>query len=155
MDQSSHDEGDNELDDATMLSSSRTVLAFDRTAMASDRTLMATLRTSLSLIGFGFTIFQFFHSLNGEFLKGSLPSASPRRFGAALVVVGVILLALGILGHVKETRTRRLRRARLCDRGLITHLEPVKVSPAMAIAILLLAIGILAFINIAFRLGPL
>lgn len=156
MDQSSYDDHGSKLDDATvLLSSSRTALAFDRTAMASDRTLMATLRTSLSLIGFGFTIFQFFHSLNTEFLEGRLPSVSPRRFGAALVVLGIILLVLGILNHLKETRARRIRRERLCDQGLLAHLEPVKVSPAMAAAVLLLAIGILAFFSIAFRLGPL
>jgi hypothetical protein len=42
------------------LSSRRTGLSFQRTRMSADRTLMSVIRTSLALIGFGFTIFQFF-----------------------------------------------------------------------------------------------
>jgi putative membrane protein len=63
------------------LAVNRTAMAVERTEMAGHRTLMAVVRTSLSLIGFGFTIFQFFHTLNTKYSEGMLPSGAPARFG--------------------------------------------------------------------------
>jgi putative membrane protein len=129
-------------DDASVeLSAKRTSMAFERTAMASDRTLMAMVRTSLALIGFGFTIFQFFHRLNDDFLGGRMPTEAPRRFGAALIVLGMLLLVLGIFKHVRETMGRRARRARLYDQGLIRHGEPVRLSSVLAVAALLFCLS--------------
>ena len=144
------------LDDAsTQLASQRTAMSFERTAMSSDSTLMSVIRTSLSLIGFGFTIFQFFHTLNDRFLEGQIPPTAPRRFGGALILLGILLLALGIFGHMRETHSRRLRRKRLCEEGLIRGLEPAKPSSAMTIAVLLLLVGLIAFGDLATRAGPL
>ena len=84
-------------DAGTELASNRTVIAFQRTLLASDRTLMAVVRTSLALIGFGFTIFTFFHTLSEKYLD--LPADAPRRFGGALIIIGVILLILLIINH--------------------------------------------------------
>src|SRR5512138_393120 len=95
-------------DAGTELASNRTAMAFDRTALASDRTLMAMVRTALALIGFGFTIFTFFHTLAEKYLE--LPAEAPRRFGGALIVLGIILLSLGIVNHRQEARERRSRR---------------------------------------------
>lgn len=131
------------------LSSNRTAMSFSRTAMSSDRTLMSVVRTSLSLIGFGFTIYQFFHSLREKIVPGAISPEAPRRFGLALIVLGVILLALGIGNHLKETKARRARRERLYERGLIAHPEPVKASNVMVIAILLLLIGLVAMVDVA------
>ena len=142
-------------DGGTDLAANRTAMAFERTAMASDRTLMAIVRTSLSLIGFGFTIFQFFHRLNTDFMEGQLPTTAPRRFGAALITLGIVLLVLGIFKHISETRARRVRRDRLYRYGLIHHVEPVKLSSVLVVAGLLLALGLLAFMSVAFRAGPL
>lgn len=134
------------------LSSNRTAMSFARTAMSSDRTLMSVVRTSLSLIGFGFTIFQFFHTLSDKFMPDTLAPAAPRRFGLALILLGVILLGLGIGNHVKETKARRERRQMLYDRKLIHHFEPVKVSNILVIAILLLLIGLVAMVHVGGRL---
>lgn len=139
---------------ATELSANRTALAFERTALAMDRTLMASIRTSLALIGFGFTIFQFFHTLNTKFLTNPLPAQAPRRFGLALIVLGVILLAIGIFNHWQEAQARRARRRRLYDLNLIHHFEPLKVNSSMVVAILLLAVGLLAILSVAARVGP-
>jgi putative membrane protein len=134
-------------DPAVELSSNRTAMSFERTAMSSDRTLMSVVRTSLSLIGFGFTIFQFFHLLNDEFLKVPRPNA-PRVFSLALIVLGVALLTLGLVNHVRETRARRARRERLCNLGLIRHPEIVKTSSAMMIAVLLWLLGVVAIVDV-------
>ena len=139
---------------ATELSANRTALAFARTALAIDRTLMAVVRTSLALIGFGFTIFQFFHTLNTKFLPTQLPPAAPRRFGLALIVLGVIMLTIGILNHWQESEARRARRRPLYELKLIHHYEPLKVNSSMVVAILLLLVGLLAILRIAARMGP-
>ncbi len=141
-------------DASTELSSNRTAMSFDRTAMSSDRTLMSVVRTSLSLIGFGFTIFQFFHKLSAQFLPQSLPAEAPRRFGLALIVLGVIMLSLGISNHVHNTRERRMRRQTLFDAGLIHHPEIKRPNSSMIIAVLLLIVGLLAILSVAVRAGP-
>ena len=144
----------NELDSdpSVELSSNRTAMSFERTAMSSDRTLMSVVRTSLSLIAFGFTIFQFFHLLNDKFLKAPL-TTEPRLFAAALIILGVALLTLGIFNHLREANARRRRRQQLCDKGLIRHPEIVKMSSAMLVAVLLWMIGIVAIVDVTTRVG--
>ena len=136
----------------TELASSRTVLAFERTSFAADRTLMAVVRTSLALIGFGFTIFTFFHALSEKYLK--LPAEAPRRFGGALIILGVIMLILGILNHRQETKQRRDQRQRLFGLKLVHHPETTKYSPSMIVAILLLLVGLVAILRVIARVGP-
>jgi putative membrane protein len=139
-------------DDRTELASNRTVLAFDRTSLACDRTLMAVVRTSLALIGFGFTIFTFFHTLSEKYLQ--LPAEAPRRFGGALIVLGVILLILGILNHRQEAKERRRQRQELFDLKLVHQLEIAKHSPSMITAILLLLVGLVAILRVIAEVGP-
>src|SRR3982751_4311721 len=137
----------------TELASQRTAMSFDRTAFASDRTLMAVVRTALALIGFGFTIFQFFHKLNDQFMHGKLPELAPRRFGAALIILGIVLLVLGIFNHIHETHERRSRRQALYDAKLIPHLESKRLNSSMLIAVLLLITGIFAALRVVLSLG--
>src|SRR5262245_16052263 len=86
-------------DPSVELSSRRTGLSFQRTRLSAERTLMSVIRTSLSLIGFGFTIFQFFAKLKEA---GTLTrTAAPRNFGAALVLLGIGILLIGIVYHVQ------------------------------------------------------
>lgn len=136
----------------TELASSRTVLALERTSFAADRTLMAVVRTSLALIGFGFTIFTFFHTLSEKYLQ--LPAEAPRRFGGALIILGVILLILGILNHRQETKQRRSQRQELFDLKLVHQPEVAKYSPSMITAILLLLVGLVAILRVIARVGP-
>jgi putative membrane protein len=140
-------------DPSTELSSNRTAMSFERTAMSSDRTLMSVVRTSLSLIGFGFTIYQFFHSLNEEL--GRVGHGTSQRFALILITLGMLLLALGIWHHLHETRARRNRRARLYRHHLIRNVEKVKPSSVLVIAILLFVAGLLAFLRVGFTSGPL
>jgi len=141
-------------DRSTELSSQRTAMSFDRTALSSDRTLMSVVRTSLSLIAFGFTIFQFFHKVSDTYIQGGLPPLAPRRFGLALIVLGVIMLTLGILNHRHEALDRRRRRRKLFDDGLIHHVEARRLNSAMVVAILLLLVGIGAIFRVGLSVGP-
>ena len=66
-----------------------------RTRLAVERTLMAWVRTSVSMIAFGFTIFQFFqrfHDMRGV-AHAERPEA-PWYLGLALIVAGVGALAV-------------------------------------------------------------
>jgi putative membrane protein len=140
---------------STELSSNRTAMSFDRTALSNDRTMMSVVRTALSLIAFGFTIFQFFHHLSQQFLPAGLPPAAPRRFGLALIVLGVIILTFGIYNHVHATGERRRRRQDLFERGLIHHAEIKRPNSALIVASLLLAIGLAAVLRVGLSIGPL
>lgn len=139
-------------DASTELSANRTAMSFERTAMSSDRTLMSIVRTSLSLIAFGFTIFQFFHTLSKT--NANLPEAAPRNFGFTLILLGVILLALGLVDHVRQAQARRLRRKRLFEEKLVHHAEPVRPSTTMIVAVLLFVVGIVAMLRVGLRVGP-
>jgi putative membrane protein len=69
--------------------------AWMNTEMALQRTLMSGVRTGISLIGFGFTVAQFF-----ERIRDKVPAANqvapnaPRNLGLTLIVAGVALVAL-------------------------------------------------------------
>jgi putative membrane protein len=68
-----------------------------RTRMSLERTLMSWVRTSTALIGFGFTIVQFFERMKGAdgVKTGAFPDA-PRYLGLALILTGVVALVLSI-----------------------------------------------------------
>jgi putative membrane protein len=137
------------------LPSRRTALAFQRTRMSADRTLMAVIRTSLSLIGFGFTIYQFFRYLRES--AGAiqlLQSEAPRKFGMALVMLGVVMLSLGIWKHVVFMLELRAQRKTLVDQGLISGDDKFPVSITLITATLLLATGLIAIAGMAMRAGP-
>jgi putative membrane protein len=123
--------------------------------MSADRTLMAVIRTSLSLIGFGFTIYQFFRYLREtagaiQFLQ----SEAPRKFGMALVMLGVVMLSLGIWKHVAFMLELRAQRNTFADQGLIPGEDKFPVSITLITATLLLATGLIAIAGMAMRAGP-
>ena len=57
-----------------------------RTRLSLERTLMSWVRTSVALIGFGFTIVQFFEHLHSEVVAPALRPQAPRYLGLALRV---------------------------------------------------------------------
>lgn len=128
-------------------------MSFERTMMSADRTLMSAVRTAISLIGFGFTIFQFFHTLDDKFMQGKIPVGAPSRFGGALIGLGIVLLVMALWYNRLETRALRARRQRLFELGLIRHVEIHDQSSTVMIAILGLILGGLALLSIVFRLG--
>jgi putative membrane protein len=120
--------------------------------MSADRTLMSVMRTSLSLIGFGFTIFQFFQRLRDA---GTITHAgAPRNFGITLVLLGIMMLIGGIVYHLQFMLGLREERKAMAAAGLI-HAES-KFPPSLTLitAVLLLLIGIAAIVSMVFQVGP-
>jgi putative membrane protein len=143
---------DLKFDTNTELAARRTGMAFQRTRLAEDRTLMAVIRTALSLIGFGFTIYQFFERLREQDVIAR--AAAPRRFGLALVALGIVMLVLGIAYHVQFMLGLRRLRESMREEGLIHGETVFPVSLTLITALLLLAIGVAAISSMAFQSGP-
>jgi putative membrane protein len=134
------------------LSTRRTGMSFQRTRMSADRTLMSVIRTSLSLIGFGFTIYQVFAKLlEARVLRSS---EAPRRFGEALVFLGIAMLVLGIGYHIAFMIELRRRREQLKRDGLVHAESGFPASLTLIVAIVLLAIGVLAGVSMTLNAGP-
>jgi putative membrane protein len=127
-------------------------MSFQRTRMSADRTLMAVIRTSLSLIGFGFTIFQFFQRLREA---GTLTHAgSARNFGITLVGLGILMLIGGIVYHSQYMLGLRAERKDMTIGRLIHGESRFPVSLTLITAILLLVTGVAAIVSMIFQIGP-
>jgi putative membrane protein len=128
------------MDNSKLSTNISTELARERTRAAADRTLMAWIRTSLSLIGFGFGIAKYRDIL----LTGGLIRRPPEEFNTTLVF-GLSFISLGVFGLLA---------------AVIQHwriLESIKKDPlafpvfkplVMFMAIILLLIGVFAFIAV-------
>jgi len=134
------------------LSARRTGMSFQRTRMSADRTLMSVMRTSLSLISFGFTIYQVFAKMHDAGVIKS--GGAPRRFGEALVVLGVGMLVLGIAYHVSFMLGLRTERVAMKRLGLIHAESHFPVSLTLLTAVVLLVIGCLAIASMVYGIGP-
>jgi inner membrane protein YidH len=134
------------------LAARRTGMSFQRTRLSADRTLMSVIRTSLSLIGFGFTIYQVFQKLlEAQVLRSA---GAPRRFGEALVLLGVAMLVLGIGYHITFMIELRHRREEMKREGFVHAESGFPASLTLIVAIALLAIGIVAAVSMTFNAGP-
>ena len=127
-------------------------MSFQRTRMSADRTLMSVIRTSLSLIGFGFTIYQVFVKAHESGLLKS--GNAPKNFGVALVVIGIAMLAAGIVYHVRYMVGLRDQREQMKRDGLIHAESQYPVSLTLMVAALLLIVGVLAILSMVYDIGP-
>ena len=135
------------------LAAVRTGLAFERARQAADRTLMAILRTSLTLIAFGFGAFQ----VAVLFVLDSSVPVDPvavlrtvRLFGFVLILLGVSLLAAGIVAHLVYLRRLRAHRAVLAARRIV----PAPLDPpgsVILVVALLLLLGCAAAVDMLLR----
>jgi putative membrane protein len=74
------------------------VFSWIRTDLSNLRTLMSWARTAVSLIGFGFTIFNFFSGFLDDSGEPRLRDFS-RNLGIALVVTGTLAVLVGVYNY--------------------------------------------------------
>ena len=123
--------------------------AWVRTRLSLERTMMSWLRTAVALIGFGFAIVQYLEHL--EETPGAraayLPHA-PRYLGLALIACGILALCISIYQYFWTVRYMwgepYTPLAGLTKEG--------KQSPVIAVAIVLILIGLFAFFAVLLRL---
>jgi len=118
------------------------------TRLAIERTFLSWLRTAISLIGFGFTIVQFFSRLQGMGTQRVVAPSAPRYFGLALIVTGIgaLLVAIGqyhwAVSYLWGPQYR----------NVAGFERPQFHTPAYVCAFVLLLIGIVAFVSVFWRL---
>ncbi len=120
-----------------------------RTRLSVERTMMSWQRTAVALIGFGFAIVQYFNRL--QEIPGARPAylpTAPEYLGLALISCGI--LALGISLWQYFWTVRYLWGGSFAPIAGMT--KEGTQSPVIAVAILLIGIGLFAFFAVLFRL---
>lgn len=111
--------------------------------------MMSWMRTAVSLIGFGFTIVQFFDRV--QTLPGAIPAHfpdAPRYLGLSMIFCGVMALVISIweyrwsLGYLWSGDFRTIAGA--TSEG--------KFTPIYATSIALIFVGLFAFVSLFLRL---
>jgi inner membrane protein YidH len=123
--------------------------AWVRTRLALERTIMSWLRTAVALIGFGFAIVQYFNHL--QQIPGARPAylpTAPEYLGLALISCGILALLVSISQY--WWGIRYLWGAPFTPIAGVTK-EGMQ-TPVIAVAVLLIGIGIFAFFAVLFRL---
>jgi uncharacterized membrane protein YidH (DUF202 family) len=120
--------------------------------MAADRILLAVMQTSLSLIGFGFTIYQIF---SAAAQKAGIARETPvgMRLGLSLLVLGLILLSAGIWSRLQSERELRARRRRLVAQGAQDLGGRPGLSPILVVACLMLAVAVSTLATLGVKLA--
>jgi putative membrane protein len=122
--------------------------AWLRTRMSVERTLMSWVRTAVSLIGFGFTIVQFFNRMQD--MPGIKPAhfpEAPRYLGMALIFCGIAALLVSVWQYHWTLRY-------LWGGGFAALAGMTKEggqTPLIAVCIALILIGLFAFIAVLLR----
>lgn len=119
-----------------------------RTRLSLERTLMSWVRTAVSLIGFGFTIVQFFERLTAmESVAAPSHPEAPRYLGLALIGTGVLSLLISVWQY-----RRMIGYLRGGAFGPIAGVEPAPMqTPIYAVSIILTFIGLFAFFAVLTR----
>jgi putative membrane protein len=125
-----------------------------RTRLAVERTLMSWMRTSVSLIGFGFTIVQFFQRLNA--MDGVAPARrpeAPRQLGLALIACGVLGLVISLWQYRRIVKYLWSEQFRVIAGMDSKDMSPIiSQSPVMAVVIAVIFIGVFAFGAVLMRM---
>jgi putative membrane protein len=124
--------------------------AWLRTRLALERTMMAYMRTAISLIGFGFALFQSMYSLQNE------PEFGTARFPDAAWYLGLALIACGVLTaaySLLEYR-RMVRYLRAGDYAKVAGVaEDWHRTPLLGVTAVLVMVGLFAFFAVLTRIG--
>ena len=119
-----------------------------RTRLSLERTLMSWVRTSVSLIGFGFTIVQFFERFGNMAGVGQAANPqAPRYLGLAMIAAGILALVISVWQYHKVIRY-------LGSGGFaeLAGLDDAPVyTPLYAVSITLIFIGVFAFFAVVTR----
>jgi putative membrane protein len=123
--------------------------AWVRTRLSLERTMMSWLRTAVALIGFGFALVQYLSHL--QQIPGArsayLPTA-PEYLGLALIFCGILALVISIWQY--SWTVRYMWGEPFTPLAGLT--KEGKQSPVLAVAILLICIGMFAFFAVLYRL---
>jgi putative membrane protein len=126
-----------------------THLAWLRTRLAVERTMMAYMRTAVSLIGFGFGIFQFVYKLQ------SSPEIRDIRFPGASWYLGLSLIFCGVMAAVFSIVEYR-RLLRYLWSGSFATVAGItregKRTPLLMVSAVLVVVGLFAFFAVLLRL---
>ncbi len=123
--------------------------AWVRTRLAVERTMMAYLRTSVSLIGFGFGIFQIFYQFQHS------PEFSSVQFPDAAWYLGLALIFGGVLAAVFSVVEYRWTLRYLWSGGFAAvagMARKGKDTPLLAVAFVIILVGVFAFVAVLLRL---
>jgi putative membrane protein len=120
-----------------------------RTRLSVERTLMSWLRTAVSLIGFGFTIVQFFDRMQDMpgVRTARFPDA-PRYLGLALIFCGIAALLISVWQY--RSTLRYLWGGNFA--AVAGMREEGGQTPLIAVCMALILIGLFAFFAVLLRL---
>ena len=122
--------------------------AWLRTRLAAERTMMAYMRTAVSLIGFGFAIFQFFYRAQ------QAPEIADARFPDAAWYLGLALIFCGTMAALHSILQYRSTLNYLWSGGFAAIAGMAgeqKKTSLYAITGVLIVIGIFAFFSVLLR----
>ena len=119
-----------------------------RTRLSIERTLLSWTRTGVSLIGFGFTIYQFFQKLQEATAPEAARPEAPRNFGLALIGSGIGALAIALWQH--HRLVDYLKGTEFAEIRAEAH-APFAGDQSIWVTVLLALIGLVAFLWILIR----
>ena len=125
-----------------------THFAWLRTRMSMERTLMSWVRTATALIGFGFTIFQFLYRFN------KTPGVEAPEFPWAPWFLGLGLIGTGLVALIISVWEYRSLVRYLWEKDFkpIAGVDEfAHHTPVVAVSVVLILIGIFAFVAVLLR----
>jgi putative membrane protein len=124
--------------------------AWVRTRLALERTIMAWLRTAVALIGFGFAIVQYLeHLQQTPGAHAAYLPHTPRYLGLALISCGILALVISLWQY--RWGIRYLWGEPYTPIAGAT--KEGKQTPVVAVAVVLIGIGLFAFFAVLLRLA--
>jgi putative membrane protein len=121
--------------------------AWMRTMLGLQRTLMAAVRTAVSLIGFGFTVAQFFEKMRDKMPEGVSRLGglnAPRDLGLILIGAGIVSLLLFIVQY--HVAVAHLRSGDF--QAIAARTDKSLNRPTFIVAYAVLIIGVAAFVSV-------
>jgi putative membrane protein len=118
--------------------------------MALERTLMAWMRTATALVGFGFTIVEFFQRFGST--ASVRPALDPHVapiFGISLIALGTVGLLVALIEYAAEIR----HLWQPAFRPIAGTAELGRTSPAQLAAGALVLVGVWALASVIYRVA--